>query len=283
MTIERGRRGERRVERRDRSDVLRPLHTPTRSSNMADQSASTTTDSDDSSLPTPELLAACAEGGSLIVCRAPFRTGKLFAEELLAAARLFSPPIPMRWLAPGLVLIPPGARFCGRFLRLLDALGGVRIRGDLEAAAADAAGLIAAVSEKNLRAAAAKHDVQWTLVYEAHYPAAEHSVVPFVRMHSAPSLLIGLHKALGPEHYVDYGHVTPTDADVFIVLHCKNGLLLVNQRNVERSKHPACQLLPVGSEAAAEEDGGGDRKRPRQKSLMRWRPRRFEVVAELRA
>ena len=170
----------------------------------------------------------------------------------------------MRWLAPGLVLIPPGARFCGRFLRLLDALGGVRIRGDLEAAAADAAGLIAAVSKKNLRAAAAKHDVQWTLVYEAHYPAAEHSVVPFVRMHSAPSLLIGLHKALGTEHYVDYGHVTPTDADVFIVLHCKNGLLLVNQRNVERSKHPACQLLPVGGEAAAEEDGGGDRKRPRQ-------------------
>ena len=200
-------------------------------------------DDADASLSTPALLAACSTGGDIIVGRAPFRTGKLFAEELRAAAVLLGfASDQLRTLSPGLVLLlPSDAPNRARLLAWLDALGGVRISGSLVCAAADSAGLVKAALGAR---ATARRAPRWDVTYEVHYPTADHSVVPFVRMHAAPELLIRLHQALGPDEYApnagdaDEETLSPTAAsagvDRLVLLHCKHGLLLLSQRPLDR-------------------------------------------------
>ena len=218
---------------------------------------------EDASLSTPAVLAACAAGGDVIVGRAPFRTEKIFAEELRAAASLLGiPSDQLRTLSPGLVLLRPfDTPNRARLLAWLDAMGGVRLYGSLVCAAADSAGLVAATRAAH---GVARRAPRWDLAYEVHYPMAEHNMVPFVRMHAAPRLLIGMHQALGADEYAPGASVAaaaePGDAsssssapsiDSLVLLHCKNGLLLFAQRPLQRgapAERPAADLAsPVES------------------------------------
>ena len=230
-------------------------------------------DDDEASLSAPALLSACASGGEVIVLRAPFRTSRLFAEELHAAAGLafrFGSDR-LRCLSSGLLLLSPGeAPGRDRLLAWLDALGGVRLRGALVAAAPHPAALVAAARASRDRARRAP---RWSLAYETAYPAAEHAVVPFVRMHAAPALIIGLHNALGASDYVDaWGAVGGDgceggegggggdvgDVDRLIVLHCKHWLLLVREHPLNR-RCPAWP--PSETPGGTELDGSADAER----------------------
>ena len=210
--------------------------------------------SDSSSMCTSALLAACTDGSDLIVLRAPLRTGRIYEEELRRAAALLGlPSDQLKRLSPGMWLLRPAtssdAFFAARrrLMHWLPTLGGVRMVGHILATAADSAGLIAACPRSAVAGAP-----KWTLAYEAHYPAADANVLPFTRLHGTPSLLIGLHAALGPAGYVpdisadaddaaddtadaaDAGDAAVAAVAALVVLDCKNGLLLMRELALPR-------------------------------------------------
>lgn len=236
---------------------------------------------DGSSLDPAALMSMCARGGDCIVWRAPVRTAALFSAELEAAAALAGlPPESLARLSPGLWLLlpaasePSGAAARQQLLDWLPAMGGVRLRGELCLAARSSAELIAACSSVRQREGFAP---RWSLVYEVHYPAAEHPVIPFTRLHGAPSLIIGLHAALGAgycdedmckSHDADVpgaatlgaaAHAASAPVDAFVLLQCKNGLLLLRERTLDREPPEASQIANVSQAArmAVESAPGG--------------------------
>ena len=210
-------------------------------------------DDSEVALDTEALLRVCAGGGDLIVLRAPHRTGKLFADELAAVAELHGLPTDLLvLLTTGLYLLLPSATARGRaeLLASVDALGGVRLCGELVLAAADPRAFVAAVGGARARIRAAP---RWRLAYEVNYPAAEMWVIPMTRCHDVASLMVGLHTALGADDFADAWPVDVADGgggpaggmkttirveaeeaaaavDSLIVLHCKHGLLLIRER-----------------------------------------------------
>ena len=207
------------------------------------------------SLEPAALVEACTAGGVLIVSRAPHRTAGLFSAELhAAAARASVPPEALRTLSPGLVLLAPSSSggvpepAQRRLLACLASLGGVRLCGEL---------LCAAASPSELIKQARPIGRPWRLEYEVHYPAAEHQVIPFTRLHGAPSLIIGLHAALGPG-YMD----TPDEpaassswaaaaAEPLTLLHCKNGMLLFREWTVWRGMCDATSAMAPAQKLTA--------------------------------
>jgi hypothetical protein len=199
------------------------------------------------SLEPAALVEACAAGGVLIVSRAPHRTAGLFSAELhAAAARASVPPEALRTLSPGLVLLAPSSSggvpepAQRRLLACLASLGGVRLCGEL---------LCAAASPSELIKRARPVGRPWRLEYEVHYPAAEHQVIPFTRLHGTPSLIIGLHAALGPGYMdtPDEPAASSTEAaaaaEPLTLLHCKNGTLLFREWTVGRDMCDAASAM----------------------------------------
>ena len=248
------------------------------------------------SLDPEALVGACAHGGVLVVSRAPHRTAGLFAAELQAAAEHSGvPAAQLQLLSPGLVLLAPAdaggapAAAQARLLACLASMGGVRLCGQLLSAAASAQALL----EATRPCSADGRRRRWRLEYEVHYPAAEHGVIPFTRLHGAPSLVLGLHAALGQADYADDATEAASLAAALeeeskaeearaeevkdegagagvlplVLLHCKNGLLLMRERPIDRSRHFRAGLEGAAAPAAASETaavamheagGGGD-------------------------
>ncbi len=210
-----------------------------------------------SSLEPAAVLSACASGGDLLVLRAPLRTARLFTEELHRAASLAGLPLELLLqLSPGLWLLRPAACEARRtFLHeCIPALGGVRLCGSLIAAAADTDGLVKSAT------GALGSRRRWTLAYEVHYPSADHLVLPFVRLCSTPRLLIALHAALGADGYVPSAHAdaartNPAESDEvaepLVLLHCKNGLLLLREHEMPRHPHAAATAARAPTERSA--------------------------------
>ena len=125
-----------------------------------------------------------------------------FADELQVIADSHHlPSHALVMLTTGLYLLRQDA-VCGRdeVLASLDALGGVRLCGELLVAAADPRSLVAAA---RTQCKSIRQKPRWTLAYEERYPAAEMWMIPMTRCQLAPSLLIGLHAALGADGFVD--------------------------------------------------------------------------------
>ena len=216
----------------------------------------------ETSLETDALLEACAHGGDLIVARAPVRTAALFAAELLAAAaHLGLPSDSLVRLSPGLWLLAPSdSPSRHALLAWMAALAGVRICGELLLAAPSAAALIEMAHGLRLGVP------RWSLSYEVHYPAAEHEVIPFTRLHDAPSLLVGLVSALGPGFISSLRPPSSreaadaagaADAAPLLLLHCKNGLMMLRERTIDRAP-PAASSLPSGAAVPTVGDIAGD-------------------------
>jgi 16S rRNA G966 N2-methylase RsmD len=134
----------------------------------------------------------------------------------------------------------------------------VRLFGRLVVAAADAVGLAAAARRERAVARRAPH---WTLAYDVHYPPADHHVVPFVRLHAVASLLIGLHAALGSDEFLDVPDGAAQDGvDPLVLLDCKNGLLLLRQRSLDRREPANATDGATSALLSGDEDGDGARR-----------------------
>mmetsp|Transcript_19272 Transcript_19272/g.44302 ORF Transcript_19272/g.44302 Transcript_19272/m.44302 type:complete len:509 (-) Transcript_19272:68-1594(-) len=182
------------------------------------------------------FVQACAQGGDLIVMRAPIRTAAFFAEELRSAARLVSLPSPLlRSLGGGVWHLLPAAAAAEdaaaaaaedassidtdtvaagtmvkeanaaaartRLYCLLSSLAGVRMCMSLIAAAADSRALLSKLRSQP----PVRHAPQWSLHYEQHYPAADHIQLPFSPVSVAPALAIRLHALVGDGFVDDLG------------------------------------------------------------------------------
>lgn len=194
------------------------------------------------SLAPDALVQVCARGGELVVCRAPYRTANLFAAEFDAAVSLLGLRSRLQQLLPGLWLLSPpmagddddaSRQRVSRLLRWLPSMGGVRLCGELMMAARSGPELVAAARPLHGFGAT----TGWSLAYEVHYPAADHAVVPFARVHGAASLLIGLHTALGAGYTDEVlpRRLAASAPQALVLLHCKSGLLLLRERPLDRA------------------------------------------------
>ena len=162
----------------------------------------------------------------LIVLRGASRTGRVFEQELLAAAQYFR----VRkgqlrraaqaglWLldqsSPAPSTLPPAmsAAACRDLLRALPLLASVRIVGTPIASAPSAAAMMARLADPSLceelrrRAFGGqghngpkerRDSVRWTLRLETHFPQKESRALPFHPLEAAPELSLALHGALG--------------------------------------------------------------------------------------
>ena len=227
-----------------------------------------------------ELLHTCNKDDTLLVLRAPLRTGALFAEELRGAARHAGlPEALLKPLGGGLWLLRgggTGAAAAARdaLLAQLPLLAGVRLRLALHAAAADGPALLEAVAATPPR----RERPGWTLHYEQHFPSADHNHLPFCHVGVAPALAIGLHGALGAG-FVDGGGASGAeDVDVMGVLETKNALVLGALLPLPRAP-PAGAAPPEASAPPAPPPGGGRSALPWW--VPRWERRPFDFSASL--
>ena len=141
-------------------------------------------------------------------------TGRVFAEELIAAAEYAQlPATQLTGLGPGLWLLQEDAlrredaatRAQAWLLEAAPQLASVRHVGALVAATASAASMLTLLRDRREHATLRKRSFghaqaetcRWSLCFDAHFPSKRERMLPFHSVHAAPELCIAVHGALG--------------------------------------------------------------------------------------
>ena len=245
---------------------------PAKSVDQTDQpKESTATDVD-------ALVRACADGAAMLVLRGASRTGKVFAEELLAAAQHAGVREDQLSNVGSSLWLLNETAYCD--LRgIMPALASTRLSGRLVLAAASISEMIGLLSEGGERDALRERvfgqqqqqqqqqQQHWTLRIETNFPSANPRVLPFHALDAIPEICFALSNALGGT-FVD-----SSDDDI----ECVNELALLQMKDAVVLLHT--ESSPTAQAASRNVAGIGPSRIPQW--MQRWERRDFAFSSSL--